>query len=439
MAQMKLNSILSAAACVLAIAPAAHATYVFTTVDVPGSKSFNQIFGINDSGEVGISSDAGPVLYHGGVYSPLPTIAGYNVALAGINNAGTVVGGAFDTSGAEHGFTLSGGTYSLFDVPGATKTEARAISSTGLVVGYYTDAATGNRPGFSYDPSTGAFTTINTPGSTVSITSGVNAAGQIVGSGGDNTGSKFGFLYQGGSYTTFTVANSITAARAINDTGLIAGWINQIGIGHEGFVGDSSGYQLLTVPGALDTFAQGINDMGQVSGFYFDTLGISHGFIADPAVLPVGTTAGGAYTFSVSVVPNVPIFIDPRVAVGYQYQIGLGDPDFASVMLPIGIGDSFYSLSLCDGSSLGTIAGGQTFSFGSSGVACFDVRGIEPSAFLDPANPAAFVTELSFVGAGEFTGTMTPISQDVDEPATLALLIGAGLAGTRRLRRTRTS
>ena len=48
----------------------------------------------------------------------------------------------------------------------------------------------------------------------------------------------------------------------------------------------------------------------------------------------------------------------------------------------------------------------------------------------------AFVTGLSFVSAGEFTGQMRPIVENVPEPATLTLF-GLGLVSLGFLRRRR--
>src|SRR5208283_700529 len=47
----------------------------------------------------------------------------------------------------------------------------------------------------------------------------------------------------------------------------------------------------------------------------------------------------------------------------------------------------------------------------------------------DPNNATAFITDVAFEGAGNFTGTMTPITVSVPEPSTwTTLLIGfAGL------------
>lgn len=99
------------------------------------------------------------------------------------------------------------------------------------------------------------------------------------------------------------------------------------------------------------TIAQGINNAGQVAGLYRLGDGTTYGFMATPASMPTGTTSGGAYTFAVAVIPNFPIFIDPPVAVGYDYATGKGDPNFASVRLPIGVGDSIYRVKVGGASS----------------------------------------------------------------------------------------
>jgi MYXO-CTERM domain-containing protein len=436
---------LAASAAVLLSFAAAHATYVFTTVDAPGSTN-SQVFGINDTGQVVVADDGIGEIYQAGTFSPLPALPGYQISPLAINNAGTIVGGATDSANVEHGFVYSGGSYNLFDMPGSNQTEARAINQNGFsVVGYYTDSVTGNSYGFGYNPATTVSTIINPPGSVFTIAQGVNTANQIVGSGNNGTG-DYGFLVQDGIFNTFQINGGITAARGINDTGLITGWTCQVagGCGTSGmqaFVGTSSGYQLLSAPGAVSTYGEAINNLGQVAGSYTDALGNSHGFIATPATLPVGTTSGGAYTFSVAVVPNAPIFIDPLVAVGYLYQTGAGDPNFASVAAPIGIGDNIYTLTTCGGAPI-TITGGEIYDFASGGVNCFEITGIEPSAWLDPTNPEAFVTELTFAGAGNFTGTMTPLTQyvpAVDEPESAGLMLGAVVAGLFLRRRRRTT
>jgi len=129
-----------------------------------------------------------------------------------------------------------------------------------------------------------------------------------------------------------------------------------------------------------------------------------------PTVIPGQTPY---YSFHVTVAEGQTIFIDPPVAIGYDYAIGTGDPNFASVTLPTGIGDNSFDLYLFDGTDWvfkTHLTGGNTYTFDPGGVDRFRILGIEPSAGLDPQNPTAFITGLTFVSSGEFTGTMTPLT-----------------------------
>ena len=122
------------------------------------------------------------------------------------------------------------------------------------------------------------------------------------------------------------------------------------------------------------------------------------------------------------------VFIDPLVAIGYDYQIGANNPNFKTVLLPTGIGDGWYELYMWDNGAwvkLADIEGGQLYDFGAAGVDRFRVLGIETGAGLSPDDPNAFITGLQFAGTGVFTGTMTAVTVEVPEPGSLAL---AGLA-----------
>jgi len=147
-----------------------------------------------------------------------------------------------------------------------------------------------------------------------------------------------------------------------------------------------------------------------------------------PVIDPSGTL-----NFDIDVLGDRQISIDPFVTTGYEYEIGVGDPNFASVLLPF-IGDGSYLLSYFDGTSLveEILTANSEFFFPTGGVAGFIVTGIETSAGLDPADPTAFATTLRFVANGSFTGTMTPISTFVGAPGTAWLLAPLGLAAWRR-------
>lgn len=149
----------------------------------------------------------------------------------------------------------------------------------------------------------------------------------------------------------------------------------------------------------------------------------------------------GRFKFDVGVQQGQSIAIDPELAVGYDYAIGAGDPLFHSVKLP-SVGDGQYEIWGWNGSSYSlqtALSAGTEYFFDGIGLARFRVTGIETSAGLNPADPTAFVTTLTFSGSGRFTGTMTPLTVTVvPEPASAGLLLAGLLAGgllfTRRVR-----
>jgi hypothetical protein len=62
-----------------------------------------------------------------------------------------------------------------------------------------------------------------------------------------------------------------------------------------------------------------------------------------PVNLPV-VLENGSYQFDMAVEPGVMYYIDPEVAIGYDYEIGAGDPLFATLDLPEAIGDGLFDI-----------------------------------------------------------------------------------------------
>jgi hypothetical protein len=159
-----------------------------------------------------------------------------------------------------------------------------------------------------------------------------------------------------------------------------------------------------------------------------------------PSTTPIPTTsgqfAGPVYSFHV---PNVGpssgvTYIDPVAATGFIYTKGALDPNFASVDPITNVGSGIYKLLVWDGTQFdlvdNALAAGQTFDFLTNGflngVSEFEITGIDPAAGLSPTDVTAFVTGLTFVADGSFTGTMQPIAAEVAVPGPIA---GAGLPG----------
>lgn len=171
----------------------------------------------------------------------------------------------------------------------------------------------------------------------------------------------------------------------------------------------------------------------------------SDGSSPDAPLLPNIVQADG-WHFDFNIDLNQRIFIDPLVAVGYDYVVNSG-PNFQTALFPTIAGDTdgYDVFGFNTGTNmydiiLGHVNAGDVFNFGSGGVSQFGLRDIDVTAGLDPTDTQAFVTGLTFVSAGAVNMTQNPISIDVStnvpEPSTIALLL-AGLLGCGALRRGR--
>ncbi len=136
-------------------------------------------------------------------------------------------------------------------------------------------------------------------------------------------------------------------------------------------------------------------------------------------------------------------FFDPEVATGYTYEAG-NDVAFSGVTISSIFGDGIYSLWLWDDTtssyvdSYQNLNAGEWFdflaAFGGDGLMKFQVRGISTEYLVDPNNPEAFVTGLTFLGSGDqFTMTamttyVAPLTPSVPVPPALWLFI-SGLLG----------
>ena len=349
-------------------AQAAFAVYEFKTVDYPHAVS-TQLWGINNAGQIigealFIGQPTLSFLYNpqNGVFTSLPPVPGevesdtVSNGFIGINDPGVVVGSTSFDGVTQSGVILhTNGTFTFFPHPGWPITIARAVGNSGLVTGYATNLDNSDFIGFIYNPASNTF--IDFLESPQTIAQGINASNQVVGSAfffpnGVYAGSppgQYAFLREsGGAITLFRVNSSRTRARGINDFGTIAGFVTVPPGVASGFVGTLAGLpgpgqnipdaDLLNVPGAVDTFAQAINNAEQVVGAWDDgnPNGFQHGFIATPPTIgPVSME--GDLRLNPSAQPDRKLW----VAGGYSFTIPGSHPattlsfSGATISLPV--------------------------------------------------------------------------------------------------------
>ena len=184
-------------------------------------------------------------------------------------------------------------TYTTIADPNASYgTYATGVNDSGQVVGYYGDA-NGTTQGFLY--ANGTFTTISDPNATAgTFVTGINDSGQLVGyytavtstpipNGVSETAVNYGFVYANGAYTTIDNPNSSTYGTwldGINNSGQILGYYQDASFVNYGFVDTNGAFTTISDPNALSgpfiyhgpldgTFVNGLNDSGQIVGYYY--------------------------------------------------------------------------------------------------------------------------------------------------------------------------
>ena len=163
------------------------------------------------------------------------------------------------------------------------------------MVGWYNDLS--HNHGFLY--SGGVYTAINDPSATINtFAQDINNKDQIVGfyqnaTSSGNVAINHGFLYSGGQYITLDDPSSNlnkigspsigafgTAAMGINNKGNIVGYYFDNSDRGKGFIFSNGIYTTLDDPlGINGTFALGINNKDEIVGYYLDSLNRQNGFL----------------------------------------------------------------------------------------------------------------------------------------------------------------
>ena len=291
--------------------PASHQTaYRFETLDNANDLTFNQLLGINNNGVIAGYFGSGAQGHPNKGYRLYPPYGQGNYVnenfpnsvqtqVTAINDNGDTVGFWSSMNNANmvndnHGFYKLRGHHShTADFPtGSPATppvdQLLGVNDSDVAVGFYTDA-NGNNHGYKFNINTKRFTVVTDPNApTTSLTAAaINNNGDIAGFyTNPATGNTDGFLKHHGQFIDLAVPGaSSTMALGVNDHDEVVG-VYTVGTGSDaqmhGFTWTpDGGFTSFDDPHGMGTTTiNGVNDKGDLVGFYVDSAGNTDGFLA---------------------------------------------------------------------------------------------------------------------------------------------------------------
>lgn len=296
----------------------------------------------------------------------------------GINDNGQVVGRTSINTGSNNGtyaFLYSNGVVQYLGSLGFVDSIARAINSSGQIVGDFNDRRQTWTHAFLY--SNGIMKDLGTLGGYISFACAINDNGQVVGSsdlvvdgplhaflysnstmqdlnifldsedvyakGINNSGQVTGYTWGDNGYSAYVYSNGIvhvigsnTLAFGINNSGQVVGWFYPTPSESRAFLysnGVMSDLNNMIDPASGWTLKEafGINDSGQIAGYGINGLGQEHAILLNPISLPIITVhpksqsaiVGSTVRLSVSVTYSPYPFV-------YQWYFGTNTIDWAT-------------------------------------------------------------------------------------------------------------
>jgi hypothetical protein len=277
----------------------ASTSYRFTAITDPADTTFNQALGINERGVIAGYYGSGADAQHPNqgftVKSPYgPTKfksenfpGSAQTQVIAINEQGNTAGFWVDADGNNLGFIDWKGVFASVVDPltaGSPRVnQLLGLNEDGIAVGFYNDAA-GNSHAYKYNRETHKFTPITVPGATSTVATGINDEGDVTGFATVN--GTVGFLRDGRKLTEFQVPGaSSTQPFGMNNHDTVVGAYTDNAGTHGFVVNTQTSHLSFQAPvdhpnGAGVTFLNGINDEGQIVGFYMPSATSSFGFLA---------------------------------------------------------------------------------------------------------------------------------------------------------------
>jgi hypothetical protein len=279
----------------------------------------NSVLWATALGSLAISQCAAQDITLSFTYSPFNVPGALNLGIQGINDVGTVSGYLVDSSGNTKGLELpAGGAVATLIDPGDTGspsyTEASQISQTGMIYGQFYDDSITTYTGFIYDTRRGTYTTYIPADQPQYTTAGLLS--------GNDIGGLCGFIYPppytifsalvslNGTYNTYQIEGDNSECTSMNAAGDVVGtYTDSAGVDHGFHLTTSGTLTLINVPTAASTagtapcltgnvggtVVEGLNNLGDISGHFWDTSYNEHGFLMTAAGKVYQLDYPGAY------------------------------------------------------------------------------------------------------------------------------------------------
>jgi hypothetical protein len=297
---------LAGAASASTLSPASATSYSFVTLDNMHDVTFNQLLGINDEGVIAGYFGSGAAGHPNKGYELLPPYGQGNYVnenfknsvqtqVTGLNNRGVTVGFWSNTNmgvgmDANFGWVRVNGHFRQADFPtndpaSPVTDQLLGVNDFDVAVGFWVDGQ-GNNHGYEYNINTNHYSSVVDPQNKTAAlqATAINDRFDIAG----NIGSDGFLLTHGGQFITLSAPGaSSTMALGVNNLDEVVGTYT-VGSGGSAVMHGYTwtpqhGFTTVDDPhGVGTTTVNGVNDKGQLVGFYVDGNMNTDGFLATP-------------------------------------------------------------------------------------------------------------------------------------------------------------
>lgn len=276
--------------------------FTFKTIDDPKGKGFTELLGIDDLSQVVGDIELGKNKKSRGFTSAVPYQRFAQILYPGststtvvaVNPGGRILAGYF-VSGRNDGtwgFVRNGGRWTQYKDPHTPKgstsvNELLGVNDNGIAVGFYTDQ---HGHDHAYELANRKFANIVPPHAVSAEATAITLAGNVAGNETLADGKTEGWILQSGVYTEF----SFPGSKSTYVNGMSDGIFDNIVVGSYVDKNGTHGYCLTHVgnprleiwqrvdePNGLgSTVITGMTNHHDISGWYVDLKGKTHGFVA---------------------------------------------------------------------------------------------------------------------------------------------------------------